>query len=452
MLRDSEIPVPPRCWWLRRLTGAGAILAIALLALHFAYAHHAANRYAAVVADLTRRGEPTRPSDFDDPKITAEGNAVEDIRAAVKALDDAQVNDDEWTLLDHDWPDLKLKTGEVAPIAAVMQRVRLPFAAIRNGRSRTWINWQITWPTDGDLNRVDFGIFGSYRNLAMLENAAAAYQHTMGHDHEAIEHVRDLYLLARVVDQQQVMIPYLVAGAIESLGNRTLNEITPTLSVGTGPNQASMAEVREVIGFLLNDAPRMELYRRLTIAERAFGAVSVKSMSPSPITQPFLDLQAVRLIEAMRLSVDLTSESRFPKAEAISKVKALTKPADTIRNVIWRHSIIDMSRMPLIEFRMRGNRRLLAAKLAIAAYRTEHGGSLPAKLDDLAPKYLPRLPVDPFSATGDVIKYRPDLPRPCVYSVSENGNDDGANHAATQPGENNWTQPDAVMPLDSPGD
>ncbi|HVS39895.1 MAG TPA: hypothetical protein VMS17_30335, partial [Gemmataceae bacterium] len=59
---------------------------------------------------------------------------------------------------------------------------------------------------------------------------------------------------------------------------------------------------------------------------------------------------------------------------------------------------------------------------ALAAYRRDHG-SYPAKLDDLAPKYLPAVPNDIFS--GGPLVYHPSDKGYLFYSVGVNGRDEG---------------------------
>ncbi len=59
---------------------------------------------------------------------------------------------------------------------------------------------------------------------------------------------------------------------------------------------------------------------------------------------------------------------------------------------------------------------------ALAAYRRDHG-TYPAKLDDLAPKYLAAVPEDLFS--GRALVYHPSEKGYLFYSVGVNGKDDG---------------------------
>jgi hypothetical protein len=65
--------------------------------------------------------------------------------------------------------------------------------------------------------------------------------------------------------------------------------------------------------------------------------------------------------------------------------------------------------------------RNLHVAFALAAYRGDHG-RYPAKLDDLAPQYLPAIPDDLFS--GKPLIYRPSDGGYLLYSVGVNGQDD----------------------------
>ncbi len=79
--------------------------------------------------------------------------------------------------------------------------------------------------------------------------------------------------------------------------------------------------------------------------------------------------------------------------------------------------------------------RLLIAELALQAYLLEHD-QLPARLAELVPEYLPEVPVDPLSQDSSPLNYRRTDDGYLLYSVGENGIDDGG--AAPQVDEDGW--------------
>ena len=71
--------------------------------------------------------------------------------------------------------------------------------------------------------------------------------------------------------------------------------------------------------------------------------------------------------------------------------------------------------------------RLLAAELALRCYLTDKA-RVPARLEDLVPDYLSKVPQDPF--TGQAMIYRPQGTNWLVYSVGEDGVDNGGRPVA----------------------
>jgi hypothetical protein len=74
------------------------------------------------------------------------------------------------------------------------------------------------------------------------------------------------------------------------------------------------------------------------------------------------------------------------------------------------------------EYRRIVQLRMLIVKLAIHAFRLDHD-RLPGALDELVPKYLPELPIDPFG--GSTFGYRPDADTYVLYSFGPDEDDDG---------------------------
>jgi hypothetical protein len=70
-------------------------------------------------------------------------------------------------------------------------------------------------------------------------------------------------------------------------------------------------------------------------------------------------------------------------------------------------------------------RRTAAAALAVALYHAEQGHWPANGLASLVPAYLPAVPRDPLSTCGNPLIFIADSERPRVYSVGDDGIDDG---------------------------
>jgi hypothetical protein len=85
--------------------------------------------------------------------------------------------------------------------------------------------------------------------------------------------------------------------------------------------------------------------------------------------------------------------------------------------------------------------RNLHVAYALAAYKADNG-KYPAKLDDLAPKYLAKVPDDVFA--GKPLTYRPDEKGYLFYSIGQNGQDEGGRWIDDEP---KGDDPRVRMPL-----
>jgi hypothetical protein len=65
--------------------------------------------------------------------------------------------------------------------------------------------------------------------------------------------------------------------------------------------------------------------------------------------------------------------------------------------------------------------------LAVERYRLA-GGKVPERLEELVPQYLSEVPSDPFD--GNPIRYRHADPGYCLYSISDDGQDNGGKEKA----------------------
>jgi hypothetical protein len=95
------------------------------------------------------------------------------------------------------------------------------------------------------------------------------------------------------------------------------------------------------------------------------------------------------------------------------------------------------------EWRRVAQLRMLIVKLAIRAYQWENNDQLPASLQELAPKYLPAVPKDPFG--GKELHYRKEGQSYVLYSCGPDGDDDGGQPRAVENQEEVGDMTDAAL-------
>jgi len=133
-------------------------------------------------------------------------------------------------------------------------------------------------------------------------------------------------------------------------------------------------------------------------------------------------------------------QAELQSGEEASGFRALVHPLRSMLPVSLDRSVVNYS-MALT------NRRLPAAALAIRLYEVDHGRR-PEALADLVLEYLPAVPQDPFAEAGRAIVYRPSAAHPIVYSVGENGVDDGGDPKRQNTVTKGYWPPDIVFFLD----
>lgn len=99
-------------------------------------------------------------------------------------------------------------------------------------------------------------------------------------------------------------------------------------------------------------------------------------------------------------------------------------------------------RIQKIRARNEASRRATQLSYAVHIYK-EQTGQWPQSLDDLPPRFSATMRTDPF--TGGHFGYRVDASGPVIYSLSENGVDDGGQHSARWDDEKNGESDDHIF-------
>jgi hypothetical protein len=135
---------------------------------------------------------------------------------------------------------------------------------------------------------------------------------------------------------------------------------------------------------------------------------------------------------ALEWTTRAVENARLPEAEQSAAFEQLrrdilrthTGGLDSIRWGLARGNVIKYQPVAKASLRMHAELRCAAAALAAERYRLAKG-EWPESLHGLVPAYLPAVPKDPFS--GEALRLRRVEDGLVIYSVGEDGKDDGGN-------------------------
>ena len=361
-------------------------------------------------------------------------------------------------------PALPLTANERLAIGDLLGANAEVLVAVRAARAKADVDWQIPIRSPEWADQT-YRLDGLGDVVALL-GLAALFEHDRGNDAQALDHVRSMLYLGRSLSVRPFLFSQRSGGVVASAAARRLAEVVPDLRVagGAGPvdRAATAHQVRELVAEFVDDRPWRDGMRQGFRAERARlvqssralvdGRLTFSQLRPGLASQddsvsrardslavPALDavfrhagrplifddgvLMARHLEVVMRAFDDSpdwpTAWRRIPMVppEAGGAWCGFIHTSVTILLPSYRW---DASRY----FEASAERRLAATALAVRWYACDHGGALPARLDDLVPDYLPSVPLDSL-AEGTPLGYVADPDRPVVYSVGDNGKDDG---------------------------
>ena len=328
-----------------------------------------------------------------------------------------------------------------------------------------------------DLPEADWGIrftspminvllpsLSQQRRLSRLAALAAMFQHQDGDHAEAIETQRDMHAMAAKLGGRVnvALITHLVTIAIEALAVSRLEGITPTLAILDGridqqlpDHHATREQIEALLHTLLDEQAIRSSWRHAMYGERAMQLDSVlmvisgnigAMMGPGPgvpggvglvsLIRPSFELDAVRMMRCTTKLCEAGLAPNWSKAQEMAQAGELPLPKSEIDRLTHNMSNIlvpSLQRALTLHFRLLAERRMAATALAIRLYELDHGRR-PTSLDELVPNYLEALPIDPFATDGRTFGYKPDGSQSILYSIGDDGRDDGGEFALRQGG------------------
>jgi hypothetical protein len=466
---EPQGPVPPRRWWLKRLTVLVALLAAALALVRLGWGWEADRRLRRMVEPLRAERWPLTVVDLAPPTVPEEENAAAYLKAAIAAIDRRNESPASSSLSYPDYPPFGSAWETLASRSVAGSAKTFPLA--RRARAFDRFDWgtRYTRPAIAVL----LPHLNNARELANTLGDAALYAHEHGDDAAALETMRDLRHSGDGLEGEHFLVSHLVRIGIESLAQQRLQLIAAGLRVGpeadaTGPTTllpttqptmrpASKAQVRALIGELLDERGFADALKTAFAGERAVQLDTADWMGQTArVTRPMFTFDALRMLEQDEVLMEAADKPNWPAAQSFLAASAAGKPAPPVpapgtifgappppgakrqamdytrvlsSNLIGNGS---MSRTIQQHTRVRADRRLTAVVLAAQLYHADHG-DWPPTLQVLVPRYLPAVPQDPMAPDGRALGYvlvKGGLPgggdRPLVFSVGDDGVDDSA--------------------------
>ncbi|MGE5609075.1 MAG: hypothetical protein ACM359_07460, partial [Bacillota bacterium] len=301
------------------------------------------------------------------------------------------------------------------------------------------------------------------RHLSQFLRAAALLAHQQGDDAAAVEYVRDILAASRACDRSPFLVSHLVAIGIAAEAERTLVKITPDLRIADadrpapgatgglpasvlprenstgsklpvapipqtpGIRPASREQVEALLVELLDERPSREGFVRSMQGERLFevdtaicvtnGTLSQSDLyySPRPGTfrdglfnlfartaRPLILNEARAMLAWSSQMVEAAGEADLPTTTA----KIPTMPARSLRHPLLSMLAPALNTVANRHYANVYQLRKIALGLAGRMYEVDHG-AVPQRLEQLVPRYVAKIPLDPVKGGGAMMPFGP---------------------------------------------
>lgn len=302
---------------------------------------------------------------------------------------------------------------------------------------------------DGSVMAVMLPMLKPIRELARIVEIRGRLRLADGDIEQAVDDAITLYRVARHMEAQPYLISCLVGIAIRQLASNLLLDL-PT-AAGKEADYALIARrVEEVAGSEVD-------LRRQILAEKVMAWDSVQRLLIDDDGDGRYDRIDPRLEEASEDGQKGVFDKPETFDEIIAKINAYYGGAELAAAQDYPQGIAEAGKLeeklasekgtalatfafsPCRAFTLRtraaAGSRAAVLVLRLRAHRAKEG-KWPAELKDLLPKKASTPGTDPFSAKPFV--YRLEKGQPLLYSVSENGKDDGGEAFRDDHGKIAW--------------
>ncbi|MBN1511899.1 MAG: hypothetical protein JXB13_07780 [Phycisphaerae bacterium] len=456
-LANAQPPSAPeprldRYRWTRRGLILAGCLVLLLAGLRWWWGYEANRRLQAEIAKCRAAGQFVYARDFD-----AELEAVPDAENAAVLYEQA-MNTMTWTSpsgvsVDDFYNDAATFQKKPADAAALIEANRTALNLVRQARQRPQVAWS---------ERL-VGLYGprypslpsSQRALARLLRVSAEYHCRTGDVQEAIQTTHDLVVYSDAVASFPTVLANLAGhlahtmafNLVENVGvlhnHENALDFTASLAYPTG-----RCEMEGLLSALLDESRLSATAVSVFLGERAYvldsflpgsGYVSGTAFgTTTPLSSAwqrieFFATRPLLVLDTIRQMQQCTAAAYAVQAESWPVAEKRLRPSDVSRTFLrlfsrpitirlFVDSAFTTRHYVETHYTYFARRRIAAVAVAIRLFELDHGRR-PDSLDELVPRYLPAVPLDPFAPDGAAIRYRPDATPALLYSVGVDGTD-----------------------------
>ena len=275
---------------------------------------------------------------------------------------------------------------------------------------------------EDDYTQATIALPPECRYCEQLLNVAAIYHASQGQAEAAVTCLKDGLRLSDSLRREPALLGHLMRISFAGAAIRGLER---SLSLTTF-REAQLQELRDMLGRTRDtlDFTEALVTERCVMLENCRNPARLGPSGQVSATRIVPGLRVTWLSDTLDTMADYLEAVRQPPRERLARCREIE---GRIRQLPLWHVMIKImtpavTRIVELDLRARAHLDLATTALAIERYRLATG-KVPGQLEDLAPQYLQQVPVDPFD--GKPIRYEPGSPGYLLYSVGEDGRDDG---------------------------
>jgi len=264
--------------------------------------------------------------------------------------------------------------------------------------------------------------FDGIRSCARLLKLAAVSHASQGDAAGAIASIKDGLCLSNSLANEPFLIAHMLHIACKALTITSLERVLTATAF-------TDSQLQDFDHALVAAGEQVDLARSL-VSERCFMIESMADPSLVGAERPWIAVFRVPgvksqglidLLDYMEASIQTLN---LPPAQQRARFREIWKRLDDLSPLHLAAKTLApaLTRIADLNLRFRAHLDLARTALATERYRLA-AGKVPEQLTDLVPAYLGEVPTDPFD--GQPIRYRRAEPGYVVYSIMEDGQDNG---------------------------